>query len=149
MSKKTFSITHSETTAATPKSVYSLWADINQWPRWDLGLDACELTTEFKRGATFKLTPKGAPEPVEAKIKEIIENQKFVDVTDLPFGRIEATHEVVQTKGGSVVTHTITAEIAEEKAAFFANVIWKNMEHGLAPSVKALTQLAEKSSKSA
>ena len=144
MSKKTFSITHSETTAATPRSVYALWADINQWPRWDLGLDACELTSEFERGATFKLTPKGAPEPVEAKIKEIIENQRFVDVTDLPFGRIEATHEVVQTAGGSVVTHTITAEIAEEKAAFFANVIWKNMEHGLAPSVKALAKLAEK-----
>ena len=144
MSTKKFSITHSETTAATPKSVYSLWADINQWPRWDLGLDACELKSEFKRGATFKLTPKGAPEPVEAKIKEIVENQRFVDTTDLPFGKIEATHEVVATAGGSVVTHTITAEIAEEKAAFFANVIWKNMEHGLGPSVKALAKLAEK-----
>lgn len=143
MSKKTFSISHSETTAATPKSVYSIWADVNQWPRWDLGLDACELTSEFKRGSTFKLTPKGSPEPVEAKIKEIIENQKFVDETVLPFGRIEATHEVAQTARGTVVTHTITAEIAEDKAAFFANVIWKNMEHGLAPSVKALTKLAE------
>ncbi|WP_437957079.1 SRPBCC family protein [Sorangium sp. So ce119] len=146
MSKKTFTVSHSESTRAPASTVFSIWADVNQWTRWDVGLDACELKNDFQVGSTFKLTPKGSPEPVEAKIQEIVENKKFVDTTELPFGTIKAIHEVKPSEGGSIVTHTIVAEIAEEQAGFFANVIWKGMETGLPDSVKKLAKLAEANS---
>ena len=139
---RTFKISHSEFTQAAPAKIWALWHDVNNWPQWDLGLEACALEQPFAAGSTFLLKPRGADQALTAELQVVEENHRFADITRLPFGTIQAIHEVQANGGGARVTHTIVAEIAEDKAEFFATVIWPNMEHGLAPSVKKLTEIA-------
>jgi len=140
---KTFTVTHTEKANAKKETIWALWSDINNWPDWDVGLSACESLGDFSAGKTFKLTPKGAPEAVTATLQEVVENERFSDKTDLGFATIEAAHEMKMDGDDLLVTHTITANVADEKAGFFEEVIWPGFRAGLPQSVESLAKLAE------
>jgi hypothetical protein len=143
MSARTFRASHTEQTTATPDKIWALWSDVNNWPQWDLGLEACRLHDAFAVGNKFTLRPRGSGQDITAELQVVEPNRRFSDSTQLPFGRLQASHEIDTASGTTTVTHTILAEIAEEQADFFANAIWKNVEHGLKGSVAKLTALAE------
>src|SRR5438067_512746 len=119
MSTRTFQISHSEPTKATPEQIWALWSDINNWPQWDLGLEACRLEHNFAAGNTFTLRPRGSDQDITAELKVVEPNRRFSDTTQLPFGTLQAIHEVERQGDTTKVTHTIVAQIAEEHAAFF------------------------------
>ena len=141
--RKTFTVSHSELTRATPTRIWALWSDVNRWPDWDVGLASCELEQPFSPGSTFLLRPLGAEHPITVEIQETVANRTFSDLSRLPFGEIKAIHEVEETAEGTRLTHTIIAEINEEQAGFFAGAIWANMESGVPQAVKNLVGLAE------
>jgi uncharacterized protein YndB with AHSA1/START domain len=145
MSARTFRATHTQQTKATPEQIWALWSDVDNWPDWDLGLEACRLQGPFAVGNRFTLRPRGSHEDITAELQVVVPNRRFSDATVLPFGTLQALHEIDTDSGETRVTHTIIAEIVEEKAEFFANSIWKNVEHGLKGSVAKLAALAEKS----
>jgi uncharacterized protein YndB with AHSA1/START domain len=140
---RSFRISHTEETTAAPEKIWALWSDVNNWPQWDLGLSQCRLDEEFAAGGKFQLRPRGSDQDITAELQDVEPNRRFSDVTRLPFGTIRASHEMDTAAGKTKVTHTIEADVSEEHADFFANVIWKNMQHGLPGSVQQLKQLAE------
>ncbi|HJX84348.1 MAG TPA: SRPBCC domain-containing protein [Candidatus Angelobacter sp.] len=140
-----FEVSHTEHTVAKPHQIWALWSNVNHWPKWDLGLKATELKHEFAVGSKFKLLPQGAEQAITSEIKAIEPNKKFADITQLPFGTIEAVHELEEVGGKTKVTHRIVALIDEDQADMFSKQVWKNIEKGLSGSVKKLTELAEKS----
>ena len=101
------------------------------------------LHDDFAVGNTFTLRPRGSDQDITAELKVVELHRRFSDATQLPFGTLQAFHEIDTVSGSTTVTHTIVAEIAEGQADFFANSIWKNVEHGLQGSVAKLTELAE------
>jgi hypothetical protein len=145
MTARTFHASHTQQTNATPEQIWALWSDVDNWPEWDLGLVACWLQGAFAPGTTFTLRPRGSDQDITATLNVVEPNRRFSDATVLPFGTLQAIHEIDTDSGMTKVTHTIVAEIAEEQADFFANAIWKNVEHGLKGSVEKLTALAENS----
>jgi hypothetical protein len=145
MSARTFRASHTQQTTATPEQIWALWADVNNWPQWDLGLEACQLHGAFAPGNRFTLRPRGSHDDITAELQVVVPHRRFSDATVLPFGKLQAVHEIDTASGTTQVTHTMVAEIAEEQADFFANTIWKNVEHGLKGSVAKLAALAENS----
>jgi hypothetical protein len=134
---------HSELTSATAAHVWSLWMDVNNWPVWDEGVAACDLKGAFTPGACFSLTPRGAPEPVQVTLIEVVPNTRFIDETHLPFGVLRATHTLEEEGEKRRVTHTIEAEITPTHSAFFEQAIWSHIEQGVTGSVAKLVRLAE------
>jgi hypothetical protein len=141
---KKYRVTHTVKTNATQQQVWEIWRDIANWPTWDEGLESCVPKGKFEPGHTFLLAPKGAPQPVEVHLVEVVPHERFVDETRLPFGTIRATHTVEKEGDLVKVTHMIEAEVAPEHAAFFEQAIWSGMEQGVPQSVQNLKKLAEK-----
>jgi len=145
MMVKEFTAEYSEySKTVKPENIWALWADINNWSRWDEGIESCEFDGEFIDGSSFVLTPKGGGAPVEARLQEVVENKRFSDVAKLPFGTLEFLHEIEKSpvRKGYQVTHRIVAKISEGNADFFERAIWPSMESGLPESVKNLVKLA-------
>jgi hypothetical protein len=140
---KRFSVTHTEPTTAQAAQVWALWTDVNNWPDWDVGLEQCAIDGAFEAGNGFTLRPRGAPEAIRAELTEVKPNEGFVDETTLPFGVLRAKHAFIKGSDGNAVTHTIEADVAPEKADFFAKVIWSGMETGLPESVRNIVKAAE------
>ncbi|MEJ2743101.1 MAG: SRPBCC family protein [Gammaproteobacteria bacterium] len=139
-----FEATHSVQSAARCGTVYEIWTDVQRWPEWDLALVKCDIEGEFKVGAKLQITPQNAPNPVDAIITELEENALFTDEASMPFGKVSFSHELRAEQNGCVITHTIRAFVEKEQAVFFGENIFSNMEKGLAPSVEALAQMADK-----
>lgn len=127
----------------TPAQVWAIWTDVNNWPTWDKGLEYCKLEGEFKQGATFSLKPMGAPMELKTTLIEVEPNSHFKDTTSLPLGTVEVTHKVEKTDDGVKVTHTIEAEIFEEKVPAFEGTLWAKWQTGLPNSVQNIVTLAE------
>lgn len=139
-----FSLSHSVASRnITAKKVWRIWSDVNNWIKWDKGLSECKLTDEFKVGTRFSLTPQGAPQSLTTTLIEVVENKKFVDETAIPFGTVKVTHEITEGSEGITVTHTINADIYEEKVEAFKNTLLQKWEKGLPNSVKNVVELAE------
>ncbi len=140
---KTYKASHSELTTAKPEDVWAVWSKVDEWPQWDEGISAAKPNGKFEVGHTFMLTPKGAPNALEVKFVDVVPNERFVDETVLPFGKIRSSHFVKKEGDKTRVTHVIEAEVAPEQADFFEKAIWAGMEDGVAQSVRNITQHAE------
>ena len=136
-------LSHSERCNAKPETVFGIWRKVEEWPAWDKGLSACEFKGQFAKGSQFKLTPTGAPGAVDATITEVEENVRFVDVASVPFGKLSFIHEVKAVDDGCEITHSIEATIDLHMARAFEESLLPKIRKDLAPSVKALAQLAE------
>jgi hypothetical protein len=143
MSKKNFRVTHTEPTKAAAAAVWALWADVNNWPVWDEGLEFCKLQGPLAVGGGFILKPRGADNEIRAEFTNVAPNRGFTDETKLPFGVLRAIHSFEVGVDGNSVTHTIEAEVDDEHSDFFAKVIWPGMDKGLPLSVRNIVRLAE------
>ena len=84
---------HSIETAASPESVWRIWADVPGWPEWNADIERIELSGPFASGSTITMTPLGA-EPVELRIRDAVEPKQFVDEADLGEIVVRTSHRV-------------------------------------------------------
>ena len=95
------------TKSATREQMWHLFADVNDWHRWDDGIEYARIEGEFKAGNHFLLKPKGSPE-VKIHLVETQENQKFVDETRFPLATMNGTHTFETTSEGLRITTTMS-----------------------------------------
>lgn len=126
----------------TTEDIWNLWSDVNNWTSWDKGLEECQLTGDFVVGATFSLRPLGGKD-LTTTIIEAIPHQKFVDKTEMPFGTIQVTHEILSADEGLTVKHSIDADIHPEKIELFEKTLWGKWQKGLPNSVENIVRMAE------
>lgn len=101
---KSHSITTKE---ATKEQLWKLFADVNNWHKWDEGIEYARMTGKFEKGNHFILKPKGGPK-VKIQLLETIENKKFVDCTTFPLAKMTGTHTFEETSNGLKITTTMT-----------------------------------------
>ena len=53
---------HTIVTDASKESVWNVWADVENWSKWDKGVEWCRIEGEFKAGTKYTLKPVGGPE---------------------------------------------------------------------------------------
>ena len=73
---------HTIETTAAPEAVWRLWTDVARWPEWNAGVERAELAGPFAAGTTITMVPPGE-EPIELRIAEAVEPERFVDQADL------------------------------------------------------------------
>ncbi len=98
---KTYSKTYE---SIKPETIWKIWTDVNNWPKWHGDLDYCKLEGEFKVGNFFMLKPKGVS-PVKILLTEIIEGHYFTDCTKFWGAKMYDTHSMEQTPEGLKLTN--------------------------------------------
>ncbi|MCP4476417.1 MAG: polyketide cyclase [Gammaproteobacteria bacterium] len=111
MKKKTFSKIYS---GISKEKIWQLWTNIDQWPRWNPGIDSCKLHGPFAVGSHFTLKPKSGPE-VNIEIVEVDNLYQFTDCTQFPGAKLYGHHEMVECPEGLKLTTavTMTGEMAD------------------------------------
>lgn len=101
---------HSITTKdATREQMWQLFSDVNNWHKWDTGIEYAKMDGDFEKGNHFLLKPKGAPE-VRIKLIETIRHKKFVDFTKFPLAKMYGSHTFEETPEGLKITTTMKVE---------------------------------------
>lgn len=88
------------------KNLWSVWTDINNWNQWLEDVEYAKLKTSFCKDAKFEFKPKGGPK-LELELTEVIELQKFVDLTRFPFAQMYDSHELIELDDGIEIKSTI------------------------------------------
>jgi len=73
---------HSIETTASAENVWALWEDVAGWPAWNADLERAELSGPFAPGSTITMVSPGE-DPIELRIAEAVEPERFVDRADL------------------------------------------------------------------
>jgi hypothetical protein len=89
------------TTDVAPERLYRVICDVNNWSKWDTGLEYTHLTGDLKPGAVFALKPKGGPR-VQMSIDEV-RPYLLVDTAHLLGAKMRTTHEYVALEGETTI----------------------------------------------
>lgn len=105
-----WSKSHSVTTkAVTKEQMWNLFADVNNWHTWDTGIEYAKIEGNFEKGNHFLLRPKGGPN-VKVELLEVVENKRFLDVTNFPLAKMYDEHLFEETPEGLKITNIITVK---------------------------------------
>lgn len=98
------------TKEVTAQQIWQVWRDIENWPKWDSGLESCTWLVpyvEFKAGSVFKLKVKNGP-AFKIFITEVTPNRSFTDYAQFFLARLYDIHELRETPEGLEITNTTT-----------------------------------------
>jgi hypothetical protein len=96
---------HSVETSAALEEIWQLWADVADWPDWNGDIERIELIGPFAAGSRILMTPIGE-EPIELRIAEAVEPERFVDEAELGEIVVRTLHRVERLeRGGGRVTY--------------------------------------------
>lgn len=97
------------TKEVTKEQIWKLFADVNNWPAWDKGVEFAKLEGKFEKGNHFMFQPKGGPQ-LKIKIVEAIENQNFTDFIKFPLAKMYGEHLFEETADGLKMTTTMKVQ---------------------------------------
>lgn len=106
-------------TDVSPERLYRAISDVNNWSKWDTGLEDTQLAGDAKPGSTFTLRPKGGP-----RVRMSIDEARpylFVDTAHLLGARMRTTHEYVAAGGQTTVTFGV--EVSGPLGFFWRKVV--------------------------
>jgi uncharacterized protein YndB with AHSA1/START domain len=130
---------HYETTTDVPaEKLFRAITDINNWSRWDEGLEWTKLEGVATQGAPFTLKPKGGP-TVKMTIDEI-QPYRLVDTAHLFLAKMRTSHEYVQS--GNQTTIRFTVEVWGLLGFFWRKVVGENQIKEAATQTAALVSYA-------
>ncbi len=110
------------TTDVTPAALYRAITDVNNWSKWDSGLEYTRLEGDVKPGAAFVLKPKGGPK-VQMTIDEV-RPYVLVDTAHLLGAKMRTTHEYVAAGGQTTIRFAI--EVSGPLGFLWRKVVGEN-----------------------
>jgi uncharacterized protein YndB with AHSA1/START domain len=132
---------HSIETSAAPEEIWRLWADVAGWPAWNGDIERIELEGPFEAGSTIRMTPIGQ-EPIELRLAETVEPERFVDEADLGEIVVRTIHRV-QRLGDAHARVTYRTQITGPAADTVGPEIGPQISGDFPQTLAALTQRAE------
>jgi Polyketide cyclase / dehydrase and lipid transport len=133
-------VQHSEVTLASPRAIWELYADVENWPKWDPALEWVKWPEAFVEGGSGTMKPYGAPVS-KFMMTRCDPNKGFTDVSPMPLGRIVFDHVLEPVPDGTKVTHSASAH--GPLGWLFALIIGPAIRRGMPASVIALIRHAE------
>lgn len=121
------------------EDIWELWADVNNWPKWDKELEYCKLEKPFITGSQFILKPLGGPK-VRITLSEVIINQKFTDYCKFFGATMYDAHELKETPEGLCIRNTIS--VIGPLRFIWVNLIAKNVAKSVSKHMDTLVDLA-------
>ncbi|MBA3679351.1 hypothetical protein H0W80_04150 [Candidatus Saccharibacteria bacterium] len=142
MNKKTWQVSHSETSTANPKAIWARWTNVSDWPEEDTSLESAKLEGDFTVGTKIVMKPKGFPKS-SVTITKVNLNKTYTTVGNIPMGKMTIVHVVDVQKGKTVFTHTIT--LTGPLRNVFAKLVAQKLADNLPSKMQNIASLAEKS----
>jgi uncharacterized protein YndB with AHSA1/START domain len=111
--------THEEAieTSATPQRVWTLFADVANWPRWNAGIEHITLHGAFASGARFSMQlPDGGPS-LDSTLAEVEPGSHFTDETQVDGACVRVQHQIIAVRPDCtriVYRTTVTGPQAEQ-----------------------------------
>jgi hypothetical protein len=84
---------HGIETSAAPEAIWQLWADVENWGRWNADIEKIEIRGPFAAGGEITMTAAGQ-DPVRLRIAELAEQELFVDEADIDGLLLPTTHRL-------------------------------------------------------
>lgn len=129
-------------TTADAAALWTLWSDVEGWPRWNAGIDRIEIDGPFAVGTVFRMTPPGEEEPIEMRLTEVVPGGRFTDEMDAGDFVVRTEHRIEPTAGGvrvvyrTEITGPAAGEIGPQLGpaitADFPDVVAALVKHALA-----------------
>jgi Polyketide cyclase / dehydrase and lipid transport len=92
---------HAIETTASPEAIWRVWVDVPRWGEWNPDIERIDLDGPFAAGSTITMTPRGQ-EPIELRIAEAVESERFVDEADLGDVVVRTLHRAQRLEGDRV-----------------------------------------------
>lgn len=127
----------------TKEAIWQLWADVNNWPKWDKELEYCKMEGEFIQGKQCILKPVGGPK-VKIILSEVIINKKFSDYCKFLGATMHVHHELEETQEGLRITNTIS--VTGFLSFLWVNLVAKKIAHSVPKHMDALVNLVRSKS---
>ena len=125
-------------TDVTAEKLFLAISDINNWNKWDDGLESTKLTGTAKQGVAFTLKSKGGPN-VKLTIDDI-RPYCLVDTAHLFLAKMRTSHEYVQN--GDRTTISFQVEVWGLMGFFWRKVVGENQIKEAAAQTQALIDYA-------
>ena len=106
------------------EDIWSVWSDVNSWPKWDNEIEYCDMKNAFIEGSQFILKPMGSPK-VKITLSEVVVNERFTDYCKFLGATMCDTHELEEISEGLRITNTIT--VTGPLAFLWINLVAKNV----------------------
>ena len=132
---------HTLETTALPENIWSLWADVQGYKAWNLGIEWATLNGDFKVGANGQLKPREG-RLTSFTLTEVAEGRSFSVLAPLPFARLLMRHSMEPTDMGTRLTHRI--EVEGPLAWLWGRVAAPAFRASLPPAMRKLARLAER-----
>lgn len=97
------------TKEVSKEQMWKLFTDVNNWNKWDEGIEFAKMEGSFEKGNYFTLRPKGGPN-VRVELLETKENEMFLDQTKFPLATMFDEHVFEETVDGLKITNTLTVK---------------------------------------
>ena len=94
-------------TPASPKAVWQVLRDLDQWGSWDTSLEWVRLKGHFQVGSQITMKPNGQ-DPITSVIVQATENRVYADETSMGGVTLRFSHTLEPLEGGGTkVTHRL------------------------------------------
>ena len=136
-----WSVEASYKTTAAKEKIWDLWADVPNWPQWDIDLEWSKLEGPFATGGKGSLKPKGGP-TFSFKLTQVVPYRSFSVATSLPLTTILFAHILEKGPDG---THQIRhyADCKGLLAPLLFLTLRRSLKKGLPLSVHKISEMAE------
>ena len=121
------------------KTIWDLWTDVNNWPKWHGDLDSCQMEGPFVVGNYFMLKPKGI-KAIKVHITDVEERRKFTDCTKFFGAKMFDTHKVKETKEGLCLTNRLI--VTGPLKFLWVKLVAQNVADTVPQEMEALVKLA-------
>ena len=93
----------------TKKQIWQAWSEVEDWPKWDHGLESCSFikSVGFNNGGLIQLKPNGGPK-VKLKLFDVLPNQGFSDACRFLGATMTDVHILEDTDAGLKITNNIS-----------------------------------------
>lgn len=93
--------------AASPSTIFALYADMSNWPTWDPDVRAASLNGPFASGTSGKLKPSSGPES-RIMLSDVAPNRAFTIECRLPLCVMRFRHELTPSSDGTTARHAVS-----------------------------------------
>lgn len=133
-------MTHTREFAGLRKEqVWMLWADVDNWHRWDEDIEYARLLDPFEAGARFELKPKHGPK-VSLKVVRAEPLRGFTDLVEFPLARMYSSHDMQDTATGLKLISSVRVEGA--LAWLWRKLVAEKVAAGMPAQMDSLARLA-------
>jgi Polyketide cyclase / dehydrase and lipid transport len=130
----------STTIQASAAHIFSIYADVAQWPSWDPDLKAAKLEGALVSGVVGEVHPHSGPKSKLAFV-EVVNNKSLRMECKLPLGMMHFDYELKAQGDTTVATHRTT--FSGLLAPLWGRLIGSGMKKSLPAALAGLKRKAE------